>query len=170
VKLSLRGRLDFGMLTRGEPGFTVYAEAAMLGLKNDSLFYKEPMQRIPLMAGVDLPTFGLFNVLSAEVEYLKNPYYGRKYSIADATGSTASPLPNLNPDDYLPGKAPSYTKDDVKWSLYAHKSLNKWLDLKGRVASDHLRLLGWDGDFTSGAPMTRKTGDWYCLLRIEYHN
>jgi hypothetical protein len=170
LKLSLRGRVDFGTMLNGEPGLTLYAEAALLGIKNDSLFYKEPMQRLPIMAGVDLPTFGLLSTLSAEVEYFKNPYYGRKYSIADNTGSNFSPLPNLSQDEYGGGRIPNDTKDDVKWSLYLHKSLNRWLDLKGRVASDHLRLLSWDGDFAGGEPMTRKTGDWYFLVRFEYHN
>ncbi len=170
VKLALRGRLDFGALRGGEPGFTVYSEVALLGLKSDTVYYKKVMQRIPMMAGVDVPTFGFLNTLSLEAEYFKNPYYGRKYAIADNTGSRFSPLPNLNQQDYDPAKLPNYSKDDVKWSLYVHKALNQWLDLKGRVASDHLRLLGWDGDYVSGQPVTKRTGDWYFLARIEFHN
>ncbi|MDB5105094.1 MAG: hypothetical protein JWP91_2783 [Fibrobacteres bacterium] len=170
VKLMLRGRLDLGMIRNGSPGFTLYGEAAMLGLRNDSLFYKHPMERVPLMAGMDLPTFGFLTALSMEVEYLKNPYYGRKYSVGDATGSNFSPLPNLNQDEYGGGRIPDYTKDDLKWSLFLHKSLNRWIDLKARFASDHLRLLAWDGDYATGEALTRKTGDWYFLARIEYHN
>lgn len=170
VKLSLRGRLDFAAMF-GMPGnFKVYGEAAMLGLKNDSLFYKEPFQRLPVMAGIELPTYGALDMLSAEVEYYKNPYYGRKYPISDATGSRFSPLPNLSADEYVDPRIPNITKDDLKWSLYLHKALNRWLDVKLRFASDHLRMLSWDGDLVNGEPMTKKPADWYFLARIEYHN
>lgn len=170
VKLMVRGRLDFGAMLEMEDNFKLYGEAALLGLKNDTLYYKDRMQRVPLMAGVEVPTYGILSMLSFEVEYFKNPYYGRKYSISDATGSRFSPLPNLNLDEYSIQKMPNITEDDVKWSLYIHKALNRWIDVKARFASDHLRLLNWDGDFASGDPMTKEAGDWYFLARIEYHN
>lgn len=170
LKLSLRGRLDLGRMLEMEQDAVFYAEAALLGVKNDSLFYKTMSQRMPMMAGVNLPTFGLLDVLSVEAEYFRNPYYGRKYSINDATGSKFSPLPNLNSDEYAISRIPNKTKDDLKWSVHLQRSLNNWIDLKARIASDHLRLLNWDGDLASGEPMTNKTGDWYFLVRIEYHN
>jgi hypothetical protein len=47
--------------------------------------------------------------------------------------------------------------------------LNNWIDVKGRVASDHMRLISWDGDL-GGLPLTQGLGDFYFLLQIEYHN
>lgn len=170
VKLMARGRVDVGAFSPALQGFKLYAEAALLGLKSDTLYYKDMAQRMPVMLGLDVPTFGLLDMLSFEVEYFKNPYFGRKYSIGDATASNFSPLPNLLAEEYAPDKIPKNTKDDLKWSIGVHKALNKWLDIKGRVASDHLRLLGWDTDYVGGEPMTKKTGDWYFLARIEYHN
>ena len=170
MKFSLRGRLDVGRMLEMGQDAVIYGEAALLGVKNDSLFYKSMSQRMPVMAGVNLPTFGLLNVLSIEAEYLRNPYYGRKYSINDATGSKFSPLPNLNSDEYEISRIPNKTNDDLKWSVFLHRSLNNWIDMKARIACDNLRLLNWDGDLASGEPMTNKTGDWYFLVRIEYHN
>ena len=169
IKLSLRAHLDVEILSRREQNFTLYGEAALLGLKNDSLFYKKPMQRLPIMVGVDIPTGEFLNVLSIETEYFKNPYYDRKYPSADASGSNFSPLPSLSSDEYTGGRIPNFTKDDWKWSIFANKKLNNWIDVKGRVASDHLRLRSWDGDL-GGLPLTQGLGDFYFLLQIEYHN
>lgn len=160
VKVSLRGRVEI------TESFKLYGEAALLGLKSDSLYYKDVMQRVPMMAGVDIPTAGFLNTLSLEVEYFKNPYDDKKYLMKDASGSKFSPLPMI--PDYQ--NLPSNTRDDWKWSVLVHKAMNNWLDLKIRFASDHLRLKNWDGDYESGAPMTKSIKDWYFLARIEYHN
>jgi hypothetical protein len=170
LKFSLRGRLDVGRIWELSQDFKVYGEVALLGIKNDSLFYKHPAERMPMMVGTDLPSFGWLDVLSLELEYLKNPYYGRKYSVADETGSGFSALPNLNAGEYAIGRIPNDTKDDWKWSLFLHKALNRWIDVKARVASDHLRLRSWDGGLATGEPMTQRTRDWYVLARLEFHN
>lgn len=165
VKLSLRGRLDIASMIEMEDSFKLYGEIALLGLKNDSLYYKDVLQRVPMMVGLDIPTFGILNVLSIEAEYFNNPYLDKKYPMQDATGSRFSPLPSLvnyrNP--------PNFTSDDFKWSVYLAKSLNKWIDIKVRMASDHMRLLDWESDFRN-TPITQQYNDWYFLARIEYHN
>lgn len=171
TKLMLRTRLDLAQMLDIEFAPTFYAEAALLGLKNDTLFYKHMAQRMPVMAGVDLPTWGLLTTFSVEAEYLKNPYYARKYPIGDAGGSSYSPLPNLNSAlEYLPENLPNTVSNDWRWSIYAKRSLNNWIDLEGRAASDHMRLYVFNGDYASGEPYTRRTKDWYFLVRISYHN
>lgn len=169
TKLMLRGRLDFAGLTGFSPKFmpTLYAEAALLGLKNDSSYYKKMIERMPVMFGIDMPTGPVLDVLSLEVEYLKNPYLDRKYNIGDGGGSNASPLPNLFDvdQDKLPFK-----RDDWRWSVFFRKSMTPWFDIEGRVASDHQRLVIFDGEYVSGRPMTELSKDYYFLLRISYHN
>lgn len=167
VKLIARGRLDLGQLA-GISGFTLYAEAALLGLKKDTLYYKDMMQRMPMMAGLDIPTFGFLDNLSVEAEYFKNPYLQRKYSVKDISGSNYSPLPFL--DTYGAEELPSQTRDDWRWSVHVHKALSRWLDLKIRLSSDYMRLKGFDGDFVGGEPMTKSSKDWYLITRIEFHN
>lgn len=165
VRLSLRGRLDFAAIMESENSFKLYGEVALLGLKNDSLYYKKMMERVPMMVGLDIPTWGFLDLLSFEFEYFANPYLDKKYGVGDATGSKFSPLPSL--PDY--SDLPNYTRDDMKWSLYLHKSLNKWVDLKLRAANDHLRLLDWEGDYHF-QPLTLSPKDWYLLARFEFHN
>jgi hypothetical protein len=176
IKLSLHGRLDFGAILEMEDNFKLYGEVALLGLKNDTLYYKNMNQRMPKMMGLDIPTGKILNTLSVEVEYLANPYYGRKYLAKNLGGSNFSPLPYI--DNYSALALPEYDRDDWKWSVFAHKALNSWVDLKVRLANDHLRLRNWDGDYEGGEPLTKVSGDqwyllkgdWYLMARIEFHN
>lgn len=163
LKFSLRARAELMSFPQSNEALVIYGEVALLGIKNEARYYDDVMERIPVMLGVSIPTGGLLTSLVAEYEYFKNPYGDRRYEVRNKT----TPLPVL--DDYG-ANLPNYTKDDQRWSIQAHKTLNKWLDLKVRVASDHLRLRSWDGDYATTAPLTRTTGDWYVLGRIEFHN
>ncbi|MEO6097858.1 MAG: hypothetical protein ABIW76_20250 [Fibrobacteria bacterium] len=165
LKFSLRARMDISAFLEMESPCKIYGEAALLGLKNDTLFYRKTIQRVPVMMGAEIPTFGILNAFSVEAEYFQNPYLDKKYPMQDATGSKFSPLP------YIPSYSdvPNFTQDDWKWSVYLHRALNRWIDLKVRIASDHLRLLDWESDYRP-APLTQRAQDWYLLARIEYHN
>lgn len=162
LKFSLRGRAELLSLPRWNGGLVLYGEVALLGTKSDTLYYDDIMERVPMMAGLSLPVPGVLTSLAVEVEYFKNPYGDKRYEVRYAP----TPLPVL--DDY--SEIPDYTKDDWRWSVQAHRALNKWLDVKVRVASDHLRLRSWDGDYGTTAPMTRTSGEWYFLARVEFHN
>ncbi len=163
LKFSLRARAELLSLPRWNEALVVYGEAALLGLKEDTLYYTDVTERIPVMVGISLPTAGILTSLAVEYEYFRNPYGDHRYEIRYAP----TPLPVL--DDYS-GALPNHTKDDHRWSVQAHRAINQWLDVKVRVASDHLRLRSWDGDYSITAPMTRSTRDWYVLARIEFHN
>jgi hypothetical protein len=169
TKLMLRGRLDFAGMYGSSPKYlpTLYAEAALLGLKNDSLYYKKMIERMPVTVGIDIPTGPVLDILSVEVEYWQNPYRDRKYSITDQGGSKASPLPFLV--EIEKGEA-AFKRDDWRWSVFLKRSVNNWLDLECRVASDHQRLVIFTGDYVSGSPMTELSKDYYVLLRVAYHN
>lgn len=169
----LRGNVDFKELLglSMEESFKLYAETALLGFKQDTLYYKNASQRMPFMAGLDIPTGGILSHFAIEVERLANPYYDKKYSMTDQGGTGFSPLPSLNTASEYLDSLPSYTDDDLKWSLYVTRALNKWVDLKVRLANDHLRLLDWDKNVANGGrPVTVRQKDWYFLIRIDWHN
>ena len=155
-----------------EEKFQVYTEIGVLGMKRDSRIYDTWIKHIPIMFGFDLPTGGLFSDFGLEFEYFRNPFYDKKYPLADGGGNKYSPLPSVIADtEYEEGEIPRYHRDDWKWSLFISKSLNKQLDLKVRAANDHLRLLEWDSDIANGGrPVTFKPKDWYFLVRVEWHN
>jgi hypothetical protein len=152
----LRGRVDFAGLLGMDPRYMpkVYAEGSLLGLKNDSLYYKKMGERLPVMFGIDIPTGPVLDVFNVEVEYLKNPYLSRKYYMSDASESRTSPLPKIVPSD---AALMPYNRDDWRWSVYLKKGMSKWLDLEGRIASDHQRLVIFNGEYVSGLPMTQLT-------------
>lgn len=167
-KFILRGRLDLAAYLSMHSPFVLYGEAALLGLKKDTLYYRHISERMPMMLGVDIPTFGILDVLSFEQEYFPNRYYEKKYQLQE---NKFTPLPSfIQPDEYGSANLPHVTNHDWRWSANAERSLNKWLKLKLRIASDHMRLLNWSGDYEGGTPFTSKSSDWYWLARIEFHN
>ncbi len=64
----------FGISSLGHEDLKLYGEAAILGVKNYGSVYHDIYQRIPWTLGFNLPTWGLLNYLSVEVEW-----YGAKY-------------------------------------------------------------------------------------------
>lgn len=167
-KFILRGRLDLGALLSMAGPFVLYGEAALLGLKRDTLYYRNIRERMPMMAGVDIPTFGILDVLSFEQEYFPNPYYEKKYQLQE---NKFTPLPSLlHDDEYAGAGLPHIRSHDWRWSVNAERSLNRWIKLKLRIASDHMRLFNWSGDYEGGRPFARNSTDWYWLARIEFHD
>jgi hypothetical protein len=167
-KFILRGRLDLAGLLRIRSPFVLYGEAAILGLKKDTLYYRNLRERMPMMAGMDIPTFGILDVLSFEGEYFPNRYYEKKYQLQE---NKFTPLPSfVHDEEYSGANLPLIRNHDWRWSANAERSLNRWLSLKLRVASDHMRLLNWSGDYEGGTPFASKSSDWYWLARIEFHD
>ncbi|MDB5105093.1 MAG: hypothetical protein JWP91_2782 [Fibrobacteres bacterium] len=161
VKLVAFFELDFNALfgTSAESlgDFGIYGEIAQLGLKNYPIFYTETSQRRPIMLGANIPTFGLLENLSVEMEYLKNP-------VMESIASTYDKL-DLPPDPEFRYK--SYSRDDYKWSVHASRGLNKFLSFHVQVANDHMRLK--DGFARPEyIPVTNEPSHWYWLTRIQW--
>lgn len=83
----------------------IYGEAALIGVKNYKGVYENRLDRIPIMMGINLPTFGLLDNLSFEVEYYKSPYKNDVNKLQ----TLLSPIPISNattgyePMTFLPG-------------------------------------------------------------------
>lgn len=148
-------------------GLKIYAEGAVLGLKNYGKTYNDITKRMPLMIGVEIPTFGLLDFLSIEVEQYKSPYrndlsrIGNTNNVADWT-QIEHPIPSPKPVDnsdyairengywttaladsiYVKGSAldkENVTSDDIKWSLNLEKTFSRHIRFSGQVANDHFR-------------------------------
>jgi hypothetical protein len=78
----------------GPNDFKLYGEAALLGVKNQGSYYDEILERIPVMLGFNIPTFGLLDYLAFEVEW-----YGSKYrnSLAKIGSFNSLSQPGLFP-------------------------------------------------------------------------
>jgi hypothetical protein len=168
----------------------VYGEVALLGVKDYPGMYEKLTERMPIMGGINLPTFKLLDVLSVEVEYFRNSnpddigvlqlyqypsYHGNTPYTGNLT-STLNGLPNRY-DDNVPN--PSYSillrdananrRDDWKWSVYAMKQVIAGVSLRAQVANDHFRKqdANAQGNWT-GPSMLRTPKDWYYIVSVNF--
>ena len=138
----------------GAGAFTLYSEVAIIGVKDYPRYYDKLLRRVPVMAGLSLPGFNLFN-WSVEVEY-----YAQKNSNNNLAARNGSPIP-MN-DNEVDNK-----RDDFKYSLNASKVIAGNFILLGQIADDHLRL-GGNHDEDAGKEAMRTRSDWYWTTKIAY--
>lgn len=163
LKLMARAAVDLGGVLpedlRSPEDLRVYAEVAVLGWENQPYYYEKRSERIPIMAGLNLPTFKLIDLLAFQVEYYSNPFNDMyNYNILS--------LPVWKVENYQTRDEDVYVNSPWKWSLHGRKSLNRILNVHLQVASDHLRLR----DLLSAPTeyeMTLKPKNWYYLVRME---
>ncbi len=143
----------------------LFAEAAVLGVKDYPFYYPDISRRIPVMFGMNLPTFGLLDLLSVQGEYFNALWQNN----IDGVFEFQRPVPYHK--DYDPVNGPETVAKEVKddrihWSVLAKRELLKGANLYLQVASDHLRT--YDYNFKPiKTPITSRPGDWYYLFRLE---
>jgi hypothetical protein len=156
----------------GPEDLKLYSEIALLGLKNYSYLYEKRTERMPILFGLNLPTFRFLDVLSFELEY-----YNSKFP-----NSLSGPLKDQLPVwDLLGGSGQedaalvdayekSIKEDNWKWSVYAKKEVTKGLQLYAQVASDHIRTFQYNlGPQPISVPMTNGNGsEWYYIVRLQF--
>lgn len=162
IKAMARASLDLGFLLpekrRGPEDLRIFAEAAVLGWEDQVYYYENRRERIPIMAGMNLPALGFLDLLSAQVEYYPTPFN-------DSKVFNESGYPRWGGVSGRYDTARS-SADDWKWSLHAAKSLNRLVKLRVQAASDHLRLPLFTQNPTE-TDLTRRPGNWYYLVRLE---
>lgn len=171
VKIMARASLDIGALLNIDaiaPGdFKLYAEGALLGVKNYPYYYNKMSERMPVMAGINIPTFKLLDKLSFEMEYhksrfkddLEKPLNG-KLPIPMVAGADGEPVATFDTT------FSTYTRDDVKWAVYARRHIIEGISVVGQVACDHFRPFS-SLAAPSNFPVTDRIGYWYYVLRLE---
>jgi hypothetical protein len=137
-KVMVRAALNLGKLLPvpgiGPNDFKLYGEAIVLGLKDYPTYYEKIEDRMVYMAGVNLPTFGLLNLLSVEAEYAPNPF----------ENTTEGPLQQASATPYIGDAWASYQnfdKDNIKWTVHARKDIYPGFSIYGQLANDHIRML-----------------------------
>jgi hypothetical protein len=174
-----RVSLDIGQLMNSDlihPGdFKLYSEIALLGIEDQPFFYTKKSERMPMMAGINIPTFGILDQLSFEVEYHKSPYPNTNGSVLQSQ----LPIPindGQNPFDYDLGSmtaakqdslSKAMKKDDVKWAIYARRTITKSVSITAQAANDYLRHFNFTAS-PSAIPATSLPSDWYYVLRLEF--
>jgi hypothetical protein len=145
----------------GDNAFKIYGEAALLGVQNQPGFFEKPTERIPMMFGIDLPTFRWLDVLAWEMEYFPTPLPDNFDRMFDYN-YVAYPDYSL-----LFHNSRKNRQDDWKWTLYANKKIATGLSLVGQVANDHFRTVNRQILFT-GQSLMRKPSDWYYIVTLNF--
>jgi hypothetical protein len=157
----------------GREDLKIYSEAAILGVKNyplctDSLTHYDTLwQRIPVMFGINLPTFRILDVLSVEAEW-----FGSRFP-NDMGGVVMSNSPTpFTPNDkslYTDNKNTSMFKDDDwKWSVYAKRTFVGHFMVTTQVASDHLRWFCQDWYRGVFDEALKKPNQFYYICKLGY--
>lgn len=166
VKVMARAALNLGSLLpeerRGPEDLRIFAEVALLGVKNYPLYYEKRSERMPIMFGMNIPTAKLLDVLSIQGEYYSSPY-------SDGLNYIRESRPTPQTDATPSGKTPPTHADDLKWSVYAKRTVNTLCNVYVQAASDQFRLT--DGKYNpSTIPLTTSwKHDWYYVLRLEFN-
>jgi hypothetical protein len=161
----------------GKEDLKIFVEAAVLGVENYPFFYDDITKRIPVMFGLNFPTFKLLDVLSFEWEY-----YGSQFSnnMSNAQNNQAAVWfinNNYDPKEFdsTAASAGALPKDNWKWAIYAKKSLGKAVSLHLQIANDHMRMLNFPNVFPEFIDATRGVDgpfrmfqkDWYFDFKVQ---
>ena len=191
----LMGRVSFDPkgLFKGSSGIfgkedgKIYGEAAVLGLTSttaykkttdaqgkityvvDSLmnFYSDINQRIPIMAGFNIPTFRLLDYLSVEVEWFGWPYSPSLYNYKDEVHPI--PVPII-PQSASTGKAILNTNDNAwKYSFNVQKTIMGHFSIIGQIARDHTRHDVYYNGFFDPEEAFLQKDEWGWWLKLQYN-
>lgn len=166
ARITLDPKVFIGSGILGENDLKLYAEVAVLGIKNYPGWYNNRKERIPIMIGFNLPAFKILDVFAAEIEYYPMPYQNSFQFMWKSN----SPVPYFNTYagiDYYSDWSRK-TDDDWKWSLYASKKI-KNLRISGQIASDHTSRASYmpagKKVYTEICPRTK---DWSYVIRCGF--
>lgn len=155
----------------GEEDLKLYSEAAILGLINyplsvDSLTqYDTLWQRIPVMFGLNIPTFKLLDVLSFEVEWFGSPYPNSTNTTR--FDNTPIPLSSYGNERTIPAFR-NLHEDDWKWSVYAKRTIMNNFYIMAQAARDHIRWYRLDYTTMDGKEALRKNDEWHYTFKFGY--
>lgn len=174
-KAMARFTLDLRQLVPGSELFgkqdlKLYSEAAVLGLIDYPVSfdgwtrYDTLWQRIPVMAGFNVPTFKFLDFLSVEAEWFGNPYPNNLNTIKfDNQPVALSSYGNERNALYLNNHG-----DDVKWSVYGKKTFADHFNIIFQAARDHMRWIRLNYAQEDGKEALRKNNEWYYTFKFGY--
>jgi hypothetical protein len=161
--LTFRAALNLlaGESALGKDPFKIYTEAAVLGWKNYPGFYENRRDRIPMMMGINLPTFNIVDFLAVEGEYYPSKLAPtwlsrfRRNVPQPGTGEIESfDTPWIFPE--------RYKKDDWKWGLTTKKSF-QGVAIAAQGGSDHMHSSTFDESFHE---IMSRPSHWYFMFRM----
>jgi hypothetical protein len=169
ASLNLQSYLQSSILNPED--LKLYTELAVLGVKNYPVYFTNITKRIPIMFGLNLPTFKLVDKMSMEVEYYNSDFpnsieevYEKTLPIPGTIGGVATKARQDYVDSLSSRRA---MRDKVKWTFWMQKEIATGLGLTFQVASDHFRPMNFNLK-PSYEPVTQTWNDWYYMFRLNF--
>jgi hypothetical protein len=147
----------------GREDLKIYGEAAIMGTKSYPFRYDSLWQRLPVMAGFNIPAFKMLDVFACEVEWWGNPWPN---NLQQMYSSNAFPVPQgfgMGLDTLR-----AYTQsDNWKWSVYAKRSVRN-IEIIGQIARDHLHGFYVDMSEKEWGEVCSRPDHWYYMVKFLY--
>lgn len=148
-------------LFRGDE-MVLYSEAVLMGWANQPIYYEDRMKRLALMAGFNVPTFGLLDAFNVELEHWAGDYVNGYRTAREGL----LPLPDYNYNVFS-GYSPEHWKgDDLKWSVFLSRQLLDGFHLQAQVANDHLRGRRFTR-VVSENTLLIDSDNWYYFIKLQ---
>jgi hypothetical protein len=143
----------------GTNDLRLYAEIAVLGVKDYPRYYTAVNKRRPVVFGFNVPTFKVLDLLSVEWEWYGNDYPNSYENI----------YMYLQPYPTQPITAFDSKDDDIKWSVYLKRSFfNGRFSVTGQVARDHIRLVSFQDDLAFMQEAITKKDHWHWTIKTQF--
>jgi hypothetical protein len=128
---------------------------------------------MPVMLGINLPGFGLLDLVTVQYEYFASPHRNSYLESIQSNGATpdfvASNDRILSRDAYADG----LKKDDHSWSVLVRKNVTRGVTFSLQAARDHARMVSHA--FYAGpglAPQaifyTTDKQNWYWMAQFSF--
>lgn len=165
-------------LRTGDAPFKIFAEGAILGIKDYPIFYEHWWQRAPIMVGIHLPTFGLLDQLTVQYEYFNSPW-GNDFLNLGGNGGVNLPLPDIQHDfgsSIQYGSNQEFHKDALKndnvaWAVLLKRKLYSHLYLSAQASRDHMRTFGREWFFNGSQEPNEvlyRNSSWYWMVQLGW--
>ena len=158
----------------GEQDLKLYAEAALLGVKNYPIFYEKQAERIPVMAGFNFPGFKILDLIALQVEYFNSPWmnsYGQAIGESGVNAATPSIPSGSDTRSSLTEYNDIAQRDNLAWSVLLKKEVTRGAWLSAQFARDHTRLVSidtWAGPGVEPREVLDTDKDWYWMLQFSF--
>jgi hypothetical protein len=160
----------------GANDFKLYGEVAVIGVKDYGTYYDDITERIPVVAGFNVPTFGILDLLSLEVEWYGSPHRN-DLALIGYPRSIVAPWQDPKWETPSPGPAQvgtyaDSTRDNWKWSIFMQKTVSQHIQFTAQIANDHYRPNQLGTAFVNAVGGTQAVltapRDWYLMARLGF--
>jgi hypothetical protein len=158
--------LDFktlfgGELFRGDE-MVLYSEAVLMGVENRPIYYENRMDRLAVMLGLNIPTFGLLDVFNVEAERLTAKYINGYRTAREGS----LPLPDYHYDQTKGYDPDDWSGDNIKWSVFLDKKIIEGFHIQAQAASDHLRGRRFTRVVSENSLLVDDS-HWYYMVKLQ---